>query len=245
MQRSRLLAIAAKGIPSWETVHVKENYELSVSNETGGGREVQDSTSDESQIRAELLNLIQMALNGEVDQTGTIGVESLWEFLADEGYADVFENRLSSLDPRSSETSSAESESDDLIDEEKDDSTGNSAYPGITLECLQPAGGEMAIDENGNDKLSQSSIINILIEYVSTISRNHRKRQMVEAENSAGAMSQGQQRHRHPRISPAWQGVLPDNFGSDDNVGVHMSSCGHAVHKECLDLYLSSLMQRY
>lgn len=36
-----------------------------------------------------------------------------------------------------------------------------------------------------------------------------------------------------------------DGFGPTDCDGVHVSSCGHAVHQGCLDRYLSSLRERY
>lgn len=36
-----------------------------------------------------------------------------------------------------------------------------------------------------------------------------------------------------------------DGFGPTDCDGVHLSSCGHAVHQGCLDRYLSSLKERY
>lgn len=34
------------------------------------------------------------------------------------------------------------------------------------------------------------------------------------------------------------------SFGPTDCDGLHLSSCGHAVHQECLDRYLSSLKER-
>ncbi|CAL5434533.1 unnamed protein product [Camellia sinensis] len=36
-----------------------------------------------------------------------------------------------------------------------------------------------------------------------------------------------------------------DGFGPLDCDGIHVSSCGHAVHQACLDRYLSSLKERY
>lgn len=36
-----------------------------------------------------------------------------------------------------------------------------------------------------------------------------------------------------------------DEFGPINCDGVHLSSCGHAVHQGCLDRYLSSLRERY
>ncbi|PIN03040.1 putative ubiquitin-protein ligase of the N-recognin family [Handroanthus impetiginosus] len=35
------------------------------------------------------------------------------------------------------------------------------------------------------------------------------------------------------------------NFGPSGSDGIYVSSCGHAVHQECLDRYLSSLRERY
>ena len=35
-----------------------------------------------------------------------------------------------------------------------------------------------------------------------------------------------------------------DRFGPTDCDGIHISSCGHAVHQHCHDLYLSSLRRR-
>ncbi|KAI4356477.1 hypothetical protein L6164_000499 [Bauhinia variegata] len=35
-----------------------------------------------------------------------------------------------------------------------------------------------------------------------------------------------------------------DGFGPTDSDGIHLSSCGHAVHQGCLDRYLSSLKER-
>ncbi|XP_062002175.1 E3 ubiquitin-protein ligase PRT6 [Rosa rugosa] len=36
-----------------------------------------------------------------------------------------------------------------------------------------------------------------------------------------------------------------DGFGPADCDGIYISSCGHAVHQDCLDRYLSSLKERY
>ncbi|KAI9116015.1 hypothetical protein K1719_012945 [Acacia pycnantha] len=40
------------------------------------------------------------------------------------------------------------------------------------------------------------------------------------------------------------QNMAKDSFGPTDCDGLHLSSCGHAVHQECLDRYLSSLKER-
>ncbi|KAL5740599.1 hypothetical protein ACOSQ2_029779 [Xanthoceras sorbifolium] len=43
----------------------------------------------------------------------------------------------------------------------------------------------------------------------------------------------------------ALQAPVYDGFGPVDCDGIHVSSCGHAVHQGCLDRYLSSLKERY
>lgn len=46
-------------------------------------------------------------------------------------------------------------------------------------------------------------------------------------------------------IESTSQHLANDGFGPTDCDGVHLSSCGHAVHQGCLDRYLSSLKERY
>ncbi|KAK9676609.1 hypothetical protein RND81_11G088300 [Saponaria officinalis] len=47
------------------------------------------------------------------------------------------------------------------------------------------------------------------------------------------------------RVESSGQFFSYDGYGPSDCDGVHISSCGHAVHQECLDRYLSSLKDRY
>ncbi|XP_078428667.1 proteolysis 6 isoform X2 [Wolffia australiana] len=47
-----------------------------------------------------------------------------------------------------------------------------------------------------------------------------------------------------PLSSSQSKGIKFQRFGPVDCDGVHISSCGHAVHRECHDLYLSSLRRR-
>ncbi|OIW07475.1 hypothetical protein TanjilG_14421 [Lupinus angustifolius] len=46
-------------------------------------------------------------------------------------------------------------------------------------------------------------------------------------------------------VESASQHQVYDGFGPIDCDGVHLSSCGHAVHQGCLDRYLSSLKERF
>lgn len=45
-------------------------------------------------------------------------------------------------------------------------------------------------------------------------------------------------------VESTLQHMANDSFGLTDCDGLHLSSCGHAVHQECLDRYLSSLKER-
>ncbi|KAI3950096.1 hypothetical protein MKW98_008541 [Papaver atlanticum] len=52
---------------------------------------------------------------------------------------------------------------------------------------------------------------------------------------------------RSENASSKISGGLPayDGFGPTDSDGIHISSCGHAVHHDCRSRYLSSLRERY
>jgi len=52
------------------------------------------------------------------------------------------------------------------------------------------------------------------------------------------------QKESSQRIDSTGQNPSYDGFGPTDCDGIHISSCGHAVHQGCLDRYLSSLKER-
>ncbi|XP_027353527.1 E3 ubiquitin-protein ligase PRT6 isoform X2 [Abrus precatorius] len=56
-----------------------------------------------------------------------------------------------------------------------------------------------------------------------------------DSENACGENASVESSSQHPAY---------DGFGPTDCDGVHVSSCGHAVHQGCLDRYLSSLKER-
>ena len=56
------------------------------------------------------------------------------------------------------------------------------------------------------------------------------------SENAPSENASAESTSKHPAY---------DGFGPTDCDGVHLSSCGHAVHQGCLDRYLSSLKERY
>ncbi|KAI3953389.1 hypothetical protein MKW92_014263 [Papaver armeniacum] len=75
----------------------------------------------------------------------------------------------------------------------------------------------------------------LLGKYMASLSR-HKPEKSPTSKNS-----------RSENASSKIAGGLPayDGFGPTDSDGIHISSCGHAVHHECRSRYLSSLRERY
>ncbi|KAI3924665.1 hypothetical protein MKW92_052550 [Papaver armeniacum] len=75
----------------------------------------------------------------------------------------------------------------------------------------------------------------LLGKYMASLSR-HKPEKSPTSKNS-----------RSENASSKISGGLPayDGFGPTDSDGIHISSCGHAVHHECRSRYLSSLSERY
>ncbi|MCO5595671.1 hypothetical protein L7F22_049716 [Adiantum nelumboides] len=244
VQRSKLLEIAAKGVPSWQKRDQSKCVEALNFNEgTDTDLSVGDSDVHESQIRVELLNLIQMALNGDVDREGPIEVEALLAFLGDEGFTESVDGSQSSVETRMAETTSSDSGSDDS--EEEEGIMVRNDPPNTFLDCSGLAlakGGAAAEFEDETAKIRQHFLITVLLEYANLLSKNRKDQQQPESENSASL-----QKHSFSRLSQRnAAGESPHHHvGSNDLLGTHVSSCGHAVHQECLDRYRSSLLQRY
>lgn len=244
VQRSRLIEIFEKGVPSWERRDRSKNVEaLTFNEEVDNGSSVVDFEVQESQIRVEILNLIQMALNGEVDREGPIEVEALLEFLGDDGFTDSIEGSQSSMDARMSETTSSDSGSEDSVEEENMSTSSELLNSFLDYPRIFSSKDGAREDEDEKAKTRQSSMITVLLEYANILSRSHKHHHHHQQENENSATSQRQNSSRSH--TKAMEGLLHDHVGSNDGVGVHMSSCGHAVHQECLDRYLSSLVQRY
>ncbi|KAK3163882.1 hypothetical protein QOZ80_1AG0009690 [Eleusine coracana subsp. coracana] len=79
----------------------------------------------------------------------------------------------------------------------------------------------------GSKKI-RSPKCSILGTYVSCLSAKHRQSSLYDVASRASASV-----------------TTRNKFGPMDCDGIHISSCGHAVHQECHDRYLFSLKQRY
>ncbi|XP_047330050.1 E3 ubiquitin-protein ligase PRT6 [Impatiens glandulifera] len=94
--------------------------------------------------------------------------------------------------------------------------------------------GKLSDDEGTSTRnIAVESIF--LGKYVAALSRD-----ALETPSSSETSNSGNRSAESSTLLPACDGLRPS--GCD---GVYLSSCGHAVHLACLDLYLSSLKERY
>lgn len=83
-------------------------------------------------------------------------------------------------------------------------------------------------------KISPNMVSSVLGEYIACFSREVKQNRSSSSRHTGNLTSQS---------------AMPDIrfgvFGPSDCDGIHISSCGHAVHQDCHERYLLSLKQRY
>ncbi|KAH7292156.1 hypothetical protein KP509_29G053500 [Ceratopteris richardii] len=243
VQRSKLLEINQRGIPSWEKREKLVDAEMPDFVERDENETSFVNAEEQERIRVEVLNLLQRALNGEVDQEGPVEVEALMAFLGNEGFNESFEDNQSSLETRMAETETFDSESDGSAEEDNAlERKETIDVPVDRSPLYSPLKGAMIEGEDEKAKTRKSFLITVLLEYASVLSRKHKENYQLQSDDSASS-----QRESGPRLVDrnSTLGLPQDRVGSNDYIGIHMSSCGHAVHQECLDRYRSSLLHRY
>jgi hypothetical protein len=104
-------------------------------------------------------------------------------------------------------------------------------YKSIANDLLQD--GEQALSSSTSNvtvgsKKIRSTKCSVLGAYVSCLSAKHRQSALYDVASRSSASV-----------------TTRNKFGPIDCDGIHISSCGHAVHQECHDRYLFSLKQRY
>jgi hypothetical protein len=235
VQKSRLLSFAESGPPSWESSPKKNGNELAPNERREPYESALDSGSGEMISTTELWHLIQNALDGvNHDGPGPLEVEGLLDILRIQlpVNARTADHHIVSDDSDTNLPVSGDNIEDDSVVEDENDN-GKDTSSIIIGSCGESAAvirKEMAA--GSNDTISA-----VLAEYVAAISRL-RSNQQQSPENHSEALSRGS-----PTLN--FRASAFDGFGPNDCDGIHVSSCGHAVHHECLDRYLSSLRQRY
>lgn len=91
----------------------------------------------------------------------------------------------------------------------------------------------LMVEESPKSDVTESFL---LVKYIATLSKETPKK--TSASESTRSRSVGPSESSMPVSAN-------DGFGPVDCDGIHVSSCGHAVHQACLDRYLSSVKERY
>ena len=96
-----------------------------------------------------------------------------------------------------------------------------------------------------HSKLNENEIFSEVVSGEDTKSVLHVKFLAALSRELAENHSTSESAHDVPRLIGSLQPTAFNEIGPTDCDGIYLSSCGHAVHQGCLDLYLSSLKERY
>ncbi|XP_076890085.1 E3 ubiquitin-protein ligase PRT6-like [Bidens hawaiensis] len=213
LQKSRVMSLLDKGPPSLEKEIQRSGKEqVSYSDED---LNTQISSSSETMISSELMNLVQNAVNEFASTGEPQEVDTFLEFI---------KTRFPSLkDIKCSQTSHDNSG-------QPTTSAGDAFEENMCTEILHAMEYDMikAEDFSADGRSSNESLL--LAKYIASL--------FDELLNNPS-----------PSVGGSRSKVRPSSvtlgFGPSDCNGVYVSSCGHAVHQECLDRYLRSLKERY
>lgn len=227
LQKSRLLSFVDRGSPSWDQDHWlgKEHGTITANNKveqfqtnTASGLGV-ISSCQLAQIAEDAVN--QFAYNGKPEE-----VNAVLEFVKDQfPLLRNIQVPFTFSNGRKSTASTMEMFEQDLYLSICRETHKNTTCPDLMEEDEECSSAEGDLKNRGN---SESFLLG---KYVASISKEMRENP------SASEVS------RSDRI--AAESSAYDGFGPIDCDGIHLSSCGHAVHQGCLDRYVSSLKERY
>ncbi|XP_059595098.1 E3 ubiquitin-protein ligase PRT6 isoform X1 [Vitis vinifera] len=233
LQKSRLKSFVDKGPPSWEQVPLSDKDCVSNSkNEVTGKRRTNTTSCISERISSpQLVQLFQNAVN-ELASDGRSGeVDAFLEFIKTR-FPSVGNLQLTCT---SNDTGERTSYNFDTLEEDM--------YLCIQKEmCNLLTHSNLVTDEKfsaaeGGPKRGVNAGEVLLGKYIATLSR---------AAKENPSASGNAQSHNDRAMSESTT-LVPayDGLGPSDCDGIHLSSCGHAVHQGCLDRYLSSLKERY
>ncbi|XP_020524000.1 E3 ubiquitin-protein ligase PRT6 isoform X2 [Amborella trichopoda] len=220
LQKSRLLSLLEKGPPSWDQIYHKDKDEAAY---TRGPGEI---------THADLVELIRNAVNVVSHGRQTAEVD---DFL--DNVRVQLPSETQSAHPSESYGSNENVSSSSVMMEHD---TPNSSQQSNSY---MPSSSSNNDEENSPISHSMDGSVtsrdaddDVLREYAESLPGELSEQQLA-AEN-------GFLPHRSASSVPDCQSLSFDGFGPVDCDGIHISSCGHAVHQECRDRYLQSLRQR-
>ncbi|CAJ2670351.1 unnamed protein product [Trifolium pratense] len=230
LQKSRLVSSVDSGPPSWTQLQRSDKEHMPVANT----KEIdiiainQNSGSSESTSSSDLAQSAQNAAN-EIASSGQPGEVN--------PFLQYIKNHFPTL---------GHYQLPDMSCDEKE----KSPYTFETLEQVMYG----SIRDEMNDLLLSSNLMNE-DEKVSSDEGNSNVKTTGSAllgkyaadvvrEISAVSSASGNACNENASVESTSHHLANDGFGPTDCDGVHLSSCGHAVHQGCLSRYLSSLKER-
>ncbi|XAR68944.1 Carboxypeptidase U [Bertholletia excelsa] len=237
LQKSRLLSLIERGPPSWEEVVQSEKDHVSmhpVKISVPSGRNTASSSSRRFSS-SQLNHLIQNAVNEFAFDGQPREVNAFVEFIKAR-FPSVRNIQLprTANDTRENSTCSLET-----LDEQMYYFIVEKMHHDLLSPDFVEDNQKNLEDDEKSPIIEQRSggAENILLgKYIASLSK--------EAMEKPSASEDS-----HPQKAASSESSIPlsayDGFGPLECDGIHVSSCGHAVHQACLDRYLSSLKERY
>lgn len=222
LQKSRLASFVDRGAPIWENAEQSQK-------EVGSAGKIKliDSSGPHT---SSPLQSVQIAFPGVDYDVDPIEVNTFLDFIRDR-IPDIGHFQLPKISHDAAKDSSFCLE---LLE--------NYLFPSIIEDILEtqsyshPASG----GQNCSTSAVDSSIIrdsgSVLQEYFACLSRISSKQQNSSLYDIL----------HHGNLSSKFRGAITrvNRLGPKDCDGIHISSCGHAVHQDCHERYLASLKQR-
>ncbi|CAK7333877.1 unnamed protein product [Dovyalis caffra] len=230
LQKSRLLSFIDKGTPSWDRVQLSEQEQTSVVARTLTDQSGISSSSGSGMISStQLTHFVQDVVSRFADYAQPGEVNAIIEFI---------KARFPLL--TSSQVSSASKDGKDqtvnnfeMLEQDMYFSMRKEMHDNMLGLNSRLQNEKFTAAEGGQRSSPVESVL--LGKYIAALSR-----EITEHPSSSESASNDERQAEFSSQSSTY-----DGFSPADCDGVHLSSCGHAVHQECLDRYLSSLKERY
>ncbi|KAJ6331665.1 hypothetical protein OIU76_010117 [Salix suchowensis] len=229
LQKSRLLSFIDRGPPSWDQDQLPNKEQNSVIAKTLTNQCGISSSSGSGMISStQLTHFVQDVVTQFANYAQPGEVNAIIEFI---------KARFPLL--RSSQVSSASKDGKDrtmntfeMLEQDMYFSMRKEMHDNMHVSNSGLQTGKFTAAEGGESSSPESVL---LAKYIAALSR-----EITEHPSSSESAPNDEL-----QADFSSQSLTYDGFGPADCDGVHLSSCGHAVHQECHDRYLSSLKERY
>ncbi|XP_011019864.1 PREDICTED: E3 ubiquitin-protein ligase UBR1 [Populus euphratica] len=232
LQKSRLLSFIDRGPPSWDRDQLPDKEQNSVIAKALTNQSGISSSSGSGMISStQLTHFVQDVVNQFSNYAQPGEVNAIIEFIKARARFPLL---------RSSQVSSASKDGKD-----RTMNTFEMLEQDMYFSMRKEMHDNMLVSNSGlqTEKFTAAEGVQIsspvesvlLGKYIAALSR-----EITEHPSSSESAPNDEIQAEFPSRSLTY-----DGFGPADCDGVHLSSCGHAVHQECLDRYLSSLKERH